>query len=255
MIRDVARDTRLRLIVSCIDLTSLDGNESAADLRRLCARAARPAPDVPSAAAVCVHPVLVPLAKDLLHGTAVAVATVAGDFPAGTAERSAKLAEVEAALAAGADEIDFVADRRPLLAGNECAFRAEIEAVKALCGERIPLKVILETAELGGDEAVPRAAALALEGGATMLKTSTGKITGGATPGAARALCGATAEHLQKTGVRRGVKFSGGIRTAAAALSYVDVVETLLGAESLSPALLRFGASALLDAVVAELVG
>lgn len=257
MIVRVAGEARLRLIISCIDLTSLDGDESAIDLRRLCARAVRPLgnPEIPSTAAVCIYREHVPLVKKFLHGTAVAVATVAGDFPAGGAARSAKLAEVEAAIRAGADEVDFVADLRPFFAGEDREFRGEIEAAKSLCGERIPLKVILETSVLGTADAVRRASDLALQGGATMLKTSTGKRAGGATPSAARAMCDAVAAYFQATGERRGLKFSGGLRTAAAAREYAQIVEEKLGADWLSPTLLRFGASALLDAVAMELAG
>jgi deoxyribose-phosphate aldolase len=234
------------LAIRCIDLTTLEGDDSPGRVRALCARAVVPAPGSPSVAAVCVYPAFIAAARQALEGSGVRVAAVTGAFPSGYAPRPIKLAEVEAALAAGADEIDFVADRSALIAGDDASFAAEIAAARA-ASSGTTLKVILETGELGTYANVRRAADLALEAGADFLKTSTGKTTLGATPATALLLAQAVRAYSARTGRPAGLKLAGGIRSAGVALGYLALVAEALGAAWLDPTRLRLGASALLD--------
>jgi len=236
------------LAISCIDLTTLEGRDSPGRIRSLCAKACSPLPgsDAPAVAAVCVYPNFVGIARQSLAGSAVRIASVATAFPAGQAELSVKLADTEQALEAGADEIDMVIDRGAFLSGDETRVAGEIAAVKQRCGDR-HLKVILETGELGSYTAIRQACDLALEAGADTIKSSTGKIGTNATFPTALAMCDAIAAFFRRTGVRRGLKLAGGIRTTKQALGYLAIVNETLGTQWLGSGTFRLGASALLD--------
>lgn len=173
----------LRLALSMVDLTTLEGADSPEKVRALCRKAVRPAPersDAPSCAAVCVYPTLVPVAKDALLGTGVHIAAVATAFPSGQLPLDLRIAEVERTVALGADEIDMVISRGAFLAGDLRAVYDEIAATKAACGPA-HLKVILETGELATLDDVAAASRLAIDAGADFIKTSTGKIQPAAT--------------------------------------------------------------------------
>jgi deoxyribose-phosphate aldolase len=215
-------------------------------VRSLCAKAAFPAPGAPRVAAVCVYPNLVAVAKEALRGTGVKVASVATAFPSGLSSLDVKLRDTEAALTSGADEIDMVIDRGAFLAGDETRVFDEIAAVKALCGP-VHLKAILETGELGSYDATRRASDLALEAGADVIKTSTGKIGTSATPATALVMAEALRDFVRRTGQHRGLKVAGGVRTTKSALTYLVLLDEILGEGWLSPDLFRIGASALLD--------
>jgi deoxyribose-phosphate aldolase len=232
-----------------MDLTTLEGKDSEGRIRSLCAKAVRPAPhlpDVPSVAAVCVYPNLVATAKACLHGTGVKVASVATAFPSGLSSLDVKLADAEAAIAAGADEIDMVIDRGAFLSGRERSVFDQIAAVKRVCKGR-HLKVILETGELGSYDTVRRASDLALEAGADVIKTSTGKVAVNATFAVAVTMCEAIRDYNRRTGRRAGLKVAGGVRTTKQALTYLVIVKETLGERWLTPDLFRIGASSLLD--------
>jgi deoxyribose-phosphate aldolase len=241
-----AKRAAIDLAIRCIDLTTLEGRDSPGRVRSLCAKAAYPAPGAPSVAAVCVYPNLVRIAKDALTGTGVKVASVATAFPSGLSSLDVKLRDTEAALAAGADEIDMVIDRGAFLAGDEGTVFEEIAAVKRLCGE-VHVKAILETGELGSYDAIRRASDIALEAGADTIKTSTGKIGVSATLPTALAMAEAIRDFQRRTGERRGLKVAGGIRTTKLAIAYLVLLDETLGAAWLDPGLFRIGASALLD--------
>jgi deoxyribose-phosphate aldolase len=239
----------IRLAIECMDLTTLEGKDSEGRVRSLCAKGRNPAPqlpDVPSVAAVCVYPNLVPVAKDGLAGTSVKVASVATAFPSGQSSLEVKLADTQAALDAGADEIDMVIDRGAFLAGRYREVAQEIVAVKRVCGD-IHLKVILETGELGTYDNVRRASDLALEAGADFIKTSTGKVTTSATFPVAVTMCEAIRDFARRSGRRAGLKVAGGCRTTKQALTYLVIVKETLGEGWLNPGLFRIGASSLLD--------
>jgi len=245
-IKAEAKRTGIELAIACMDLTSLEGRDTAGNVRALCARAAKPAPDAPSVAAVCVYPSLVPEAAAALAATSVRVAAVAAAFPSGLSSLEVKLRDAAEAVAAGAHEIDMVIDRGALLAGHDRRVREEIAAMRDACGGAT-LKVILEAGELGSYAAVRHACNLALEAGADFVKTSTGKIGAGSTPALALLLCEALREHGRRTGRAAGLKLAGGIRTTKAALGYLAIVKETLGDAWLTPALFRIGASGLLD--------
>jgi len=238
----------IRLAIECVDLTTLEGKDSEGRVRSLCAKAVRPAPhlDVPSVAAVCVYPNLVGIAKDALAGTSVKVASVATAFPSGLSSLDVKLADTQAAIDAGADEIDMVIDRGAFLSGKERQVFDEIVAVKQLCGD-VQLKVILETGELGTYDNIRRASDLALEAGADVIKTSTGKVGTNATFPTALLMCEAIRDFARRTGERRGLKVAGGVRNTKIALTYLVILKETLGDAWLTPDLFRIGASSLLD--------
>ncbi|HTW83561.1 MAG TPA: deoxyribose-phosphate aldolase [Candidatus Sulfotelmatobacter sp.] len=245
-IKNEAKLAAIDLAIRCIDLTTLEGRDSPGRVRSLCAKAALPAPGAPRVAAVCVYPNLVAVAKDALRGTGVLVASVATAFPSGLSSLDVKLRDTEAALASGADEIDMVIDRGAFLAGDEARLVEEVAAVKALCGD-VHLKVILETGELGSYDAIRRASDLALDAGADVIKTSTGKIGTSATLPTALVMAEALRDFHRRTGLRRGLKVAGGVRNTKTAIAYLVLIDETLGGAWLSPDLFRIGASALLD--------
>ena len=250
-----SRADDLRLVVRCTDLTTLEGDDTPGRIRALCAQALRPDPADPTVgpvAAVCVYPALAGLAAELLAGTPVAVASVAGAFPSGLSPLEVKVAEVAAAVTAGAREIDTVLNRSAFLSGRVDVATDELRALReAAAGAHF--KVILEVCELGSPAAIAEATQLAIDAGADMVKTSTGKGSSGASPTAVTAMVTTVAQHCSAGGRPVGIKVAGGVRTAADALGYVDIVRSVLGPEWLTPGRLRFGASSLLGSVVNEL--
>ena len=254
-IKTSAKLEGIALSIRCIDLTTLEGKDSEGRVRSLCAKAMAPRPgwpNVPSVAAVCVYPNFVAVAKDALRGSGVKVASVATAFPSGLSSLEVKLADTANAIASGADEIDMVIDRGAFLSGREQLVFDEILAVKALCGP-VHLKVILETGELGTYENIRRASDLALEAGADVIKTSTGKVGTNATFPTALVMCEALRDFARRTGERRGLKVAGGVRTTKQALTYLVIVKETLGEDWLRPDLFRIGASSLLDDLLMQL--
>ena len=255
---DFADETRvddLRLVVRCTDLTTLEGDDTPGRIRALCSQALRPDPADPTlgpVAAVCVHPSLAGLAAELLAGTPVAVASVAGAFPSGLSPLEVKVAEVRAAVAAGAQEIDTVLNRSAFLSGRADLAAGELRALREAAGTA-HFKVILEVCELGSATSVAEATRLAIDAGADMVKTSTGKGAAGASPQAVLTMATTVAEHCAAGGRPVGIKVAGGVRTAADALGYLAIVRSVLGDDWLIPERLRFGASSLLADVVADL--
>jgi deoxyribose-phosphate aldolase len=209
-------------------------------------RARRHVASVPSVAAVCVYPNLVPVAVERLRGSGVKVASVATAFPSGQSPLDVKVREVEEVVAMGADEVDMVIDRGAFLAGRYGQVYDEIRAVREACGGA-HLKVILETAELATLDNVSRASWLALLAGADFIKTSTGKVSPAATPPVTLVMLAAVRDYHQAAGRRAGVKVAGGVRTAKDAIRYLVLVNETAGPDWLTPALFRIGASSLLN--------
>jgi deoxyribose-phosphate aldolase len=251
--RSIKAGTKLAgidLAIACMDLTTLEGRDSPGRVRSMCAKAVTPAPGVRSVAAVCVYPNLVGTAKSALAGTNVKIASVATAFPSGLSSLEVKLDDTQAAIDAGADEIDMVIDRGAFLAGDERRVWEEIVEVKRVCAEAprpVHLKAILETGELGSYDAIRRASDLALGAGADFIKTSTGKIGASATLPVALCMAQALRDFEHRTGEIRGLKVAGGIRTTKIALAYFVLLKETLDDRWLSPELFRIGASALLD--------
>ena len=245
-IKREAKRSAIDIAIGCIDLTTLEGRDSPGRVRSMCAKALAPAPGSPPVAAVCVYPNLVGVARDVLAGSGVKIASVATAFPSGLSSLDVKLRDTEAALEAGADEIDMVIDRGAFLAGDEGSVGAEIAAVKRLCGD-VHLKAILEAGELGSYDAIRRASDLALDAGADFIKTSTGKIVISATLPIALVMAQVIRAFERRTGARRGLKVAGGIRNTKQALAYLVLMDETLGGAWLDPSLFRLGASSLLD--------
>lgn len=252
-IKKDAKQAGLRMALQMTDLTTLEGKDSPEKIRSLCRKAVTPAPGLPSVAAVCVYPSLVPLAKEALVGTDVRIASVATSFPSGQSPLDLRLEEVRQAVAAGADEIDMVINRGAFLAGDWDAVRHEIVAVKEACGSA-HLKVILETGELETFDHVRQASDLAIGAGADFIKTSTGKVQPAATMGVTLVMLEAVRDHFLETGKRIGVKPAGGIKTAKQALHYLVMVKETVGDDWLTPDLFRFGASSLANDLLMQIV-
>ncbi|HMD03049.1 MAG TPA: deoxyribose-phosphate aldolase [Candidatus Baltobacteraceae bacterium] len=245
-LKAAAKRAGIDLVISCLDLTTLEGRDTPGQVRAVCARAIAPASGAPSVAAVCIYPAYAAHARAALAGSSVKVASVSGAFPSGHSPLEVKVAETRAAVAAGAQEVDVVLDRGALLAGDIARARAEIVALREAAGPAT-LKVILETGELGSYSLIRRACDVALEAGADFLKTSTGKIGVAATPAVALLICEALREHFRKDGRAVGLKVAGGIRTTRAAFAYLAIVKETLGDAWLHSTRFRLGASALLD--------
>lgn len=253
-IKKQAKIAGLKLAISMMDLTTLEGKDSPGKVRQMCQKARTPheSPDIPSCAAVCVYPKLVPVAKRALEGSTVKVASVATAFPSGLSALDVKLSDVRRAVEMGADEIDMVIDRGAMLAGEYGAVYDEIVQVKEACGPA-HLKVILETGELGSYDRVRKASQIAMLAGADFIKTSTGKVTPAATPPVTLVMLEAIRDYYYATGRIIGMKPAGGIRTAKQALHYLVLVKETLGDAWLTPDLFRFGASTLLNDVLMQI--
>ena len=248
-IKTSAKREGIRIATSMIDLTTLEGNDTPGKVRHLCAKAVVPdpsRPEIPSVAAVCVYPALVAVAAEALRGTGVAVASVATGFPSGQTSLDVKLRETREAVAAGASEIDMVISREAYLAGDDARVAHEITATKDACGDA-HLKVILETAELPTYADIRYASQLAIDAGADVIKTSTGKAATGATPGVVLVMLETVRDHFQRTGQVVGVKAAGGVSTTKAALHMLVLVKETLGDDWLTPDRFRIGASSLLN--------
>lgn len=251
-----AKREGLERILSLIDLTTLEGADTPGKVRQLCRKARQlhsGYPQLPTVAAVCVYPALVPIAREALEGTEIKIASVATTFPAGQSDLAVKLDDVQRAIDSGADEIDMVLSRGRLLAGDERYVFDEVCRVRELC-QGVGLKVILETGELGSLDCVRRASDLALAGGADFIKTSTGKIKPAATLPVTLVMLYAIRDHFLATGKAIGMKPAGGISSAKLALHYLALVKEVLGAEWLVSDRFRFGASSLANDVLMQWV-
>jgi deoxyribose-phosphate aldolase len=245
----------LCLVLSMIDLTTLEGKDTAKKVQQMCYKAKNLAFDlgeIPQVAAVCVYPTMVAVAKNELLSTSIQVASVSTAFPSGQSSLDVKLRDTKLALEAGADEIDMVISRGRFLEGDYDFVYQEIKQIKACCGDK-KLKVILETGELGSLDQVRLASEIALEAGADFIKTSTGKINPAATMEVTYVMLMAIKEYYERTGIRVGMKPAGGISTSKLAIQYLIMVKEVLGNEWLSPNLFRFGASSLANDVLLQM--
>ena len=254
-IKKEAKLFALDLAIRVTDLTTLEGSDTPGKVAALCSKAIRPDPTdrtIPSCAAICVYPNLVPTAKERLAGTGVKVASVATAFPSGQSPLDVKVREAEEAVQLGADEVDMVIDRGAFLSGRYAKVFDEIVKIKAACGDA-HLKVILEVGELGTYDNVRRASLLAMAAGADFIKTSTGKLPGAATLPVQLVMLEAIRDVHDETGRKVGMKPAGGVRTAKNAIQYIVQVHETLGVEWLTPDLYRIGASSLLNDVLMQI--
>lgn len=256
--RSIKRESKraaLDLTVAMIDLTTLEGKDTAGKIAQMSAKAIRPDPldsSVPSVAAVCIYPNMVKYAVQATEGTDVRVVSVATYFPSGLADIDLKVEEARRVVAEGADEVDMVIDRGAFLSGEYFKVFDEIRKVKEACGEA-HLKVILETGELATLDDVRRASMLAMGAGADFIKTSTGKIQPAATLPVALVMLEAIRDFHDATGVMVGMKPAGGIRTSKDAIKYLVVLNETLGERWMTPDWFRFGASTLLNDVLMQI--
>lgn len=242
-----------RSILSLVDLTTLEGSDTPDRVSALCTKAysvENAEKMIPKVAAVCVYPPYVRQCKNELVGKDINVASVAGAFPSGQSPLFVKLEEIKFAVAEGADEIDMVISRGKFLNGEHKVVFEEIKAIKAVCKDA-HLKVILETGELKTAANIRKASEIAILAGGDFIKTSTGKMQPAATEMAAVVMCETIKEYFEKTGIRIGFKPAGGISDAPTAVRYYNIVNSILGKEWLNKHLFRFGASRLVDNLLA----
>lgn len=255
-IKKASKVQGLKLAISMVDLTTLEGKDTPGKVKQLCYKAMHPhdsIKDLPTVAAVCVYPAQVATAKKALQGSDIKVASVSTAFPSGQSSVEAKLADTKFAVEQGADEIDMVISRGQFLAGNYQYVFDEIAAVKEACGEA-HLKVILETGELDTLDNIRKASEIAMHAGANFIKTSTGKIQPAATMQATYVMLDAIKDFYLKTGKMVGMKPAGGISTAKLALQYLVMLNEVLGEKWMNKNYFRFGASSLVNDLLMQLV-
>jgi deoxyribose-phosphate aldolase len=246
----------LKLALSMIDLTTLEGKDTKGKVQQLCYKAMHPhdtLKNIPTVAAICVYPSQVGVAKTALKGSDIQVASVATAFPSGQSNLEVKLSDTKYAVDQGANEIDMVISRGEFLSGNYQYIFDEIAAVKEACGKS-HLKVILETGELDTLDNVRKASEIAMYAGADFIKTSTGKIQPAATMPVTYVMLDAIKDFYLKTGKMIGMKPAGGISTSKIALQYLVMLNEVLGEKWMNKNYFRFGASSLANDVLMQLV-
>lgn len=246
----------LKLALSMIDLTTLEGKDTQGKVQQLCYKAMHPhdrLENIPTVAAICVYPSYVAIAKKALEGSDIQVASVATAFPSGQSNLQVKIADTKFAVDQGADEIDMVISRGKFLKGEYQYVYDEIATVKETCG-KAHLKVILETGELDTLDNVRKASELAMFAGADFIKTSTGKIQPAATMQVTYVMLNAIKDYYLKTGKMIGMKPAGGISTAKKSLQYLVMLNEVLGEKWMTNKYFRFGASSLANDVLMQLV-
>lgn len=245
----------LKKIFSLIDLTTLSERDNIENVSRLCEKVnmlGDSYPSMPSVAAICVYPELVPVVKERLENPLVSIASVAGGFPASQTYTNIKVMEVEQAIEMGAEEIDIVLPVGKFLMDEFDYVEYEIQIIKQRIGA-VPLKVILETGSLKDYSLIRKASFLVIGAGADFLKTSTGKINPGATPGAMLVMCAAILDYYNRTGKRIGIKPAGGISDCESAVLYYTLVREVLGEDWLNSERFRIGASRLATLILGQI--
>jgi|TARA_B110000967_G_scaffold203753_1_gene244975 deoxyribose-phosphate aldolase len=262
--RSVKKDHQaawLARAISCIDLTTLSGDDTSGRVKRLCAKALQPARQdildqigLPylTTGAVCVYHDMITTAVTALHGTGIPVAAVSTGFPAGLSPLHLRIEEIRESVKAGASEIDIVISRRHVLTQNWQALYDEMAAFRTACGDA-HVKAILATGELGSLRNVGRASLICMMAGADFIKTSTGKESINATLPVTLVMLRAIRAYYSRTGFRVGYKPAGGISKAKDAITYLALIKEELGDRWLRPDLFRFGASSLLGDIERQL--
>jgi deoxyribose-phosphate aldolase len=257
--RSIKKDSKvaaLKLAISMLDLTTLEGKDTEGKVRQLCYKAMHMhdiVDGIPQVAAVCVYPTMVRTAVEALKGSNIKVAAVATGFPSGQAPTQVKIDDTRYAVSEGASEIDMVISRGEFLKGEYNFVFDEIARIKEACGEA-HLKVILETGELSTLDNVRRASDIAMYAGADFIKTSTGKVQPAATLPVTLTMLEAIRDFYFDTGRMIGMKPAGGIATAKLAIQYLVTVRETLGQRWLNPDYFRFGASTLANDLLMQLM-
>jgi deoxyribose-phosphate aldolase len=248
------KKNELALILNLIDLTSLEGADTTLKIEGMCNKVLglEKYDKIPNVAAICVYPTFAKLVSQKLKGTKINTACVAGAFPSGQSSLDIKLKEIEWAINEGATEIDMVISRGKLLEGKYQEVFDEIVAIKKCCGE-IHLKVIIESGELQSPKNIRIASDLAMYAGADFIKTSTGKISEGATYESVYVMLNSIKDFNKATGKKIGMKPAGGISDIETAINYLKLIDKTVGQEWFDNHLFRFGASRLANSVLSEL--
>ena len=247
----------LKMVLSMIDLTTLEGMDTVKKVEQLCYKATHihnELPELPNVAAVCVYPTMVKTASNALKDFDVKVASVATAFPSGSSSLKIKIQETKEAISDGADEVDMVISRGKFHSGEYNYVFDEIALIKETCGSDIRLKVILETGELGDYDHIRFASEIAINAGADFIKTSTGKIKPAATLPITLVMLEAIKDHYYNTGKMIGMKPAGGISNSKLALQYLLLVKETLGDLWLDNHWFRFGASSLANDVLMQIL-
>ncbi len=255
-IKNASKAQGLKIALSMIDLTTLEGKDTKGKVQQLCYKAMHPhdsLKNIPTVAAICVYPTYVGVAKKALEGSNINVASVATAFPSGQANIEAKLSDTKFAVDQGADEIDMVISRGKFLSGDYQFVYDEIATIKEACG-KAHLKVILETGELDTLDNVRKASEIAMYAGADFIKTSTGKIQPAATMPVTYVMLNAIKDYYLKTGKMIGMKPAGGISTSKIALQYLVMLNEVLGEKWMNNEYFRFGASSLANDILMQMV-
>lgn len=255
-IKKEAKIEGLKLALSMIDLTTLEGADTDNKVKQMCYKARHlhdDYPNLPTVAAVCVYPNFVETAVNQLKGSEVKVASVSTAFPSGHSSLEIKLEDTKIAVESGADEVDMVISRGRFHKGDYGYVFDEIAAVKNVCG-KARLKVILETGELGNFDKVRKASDIAIYAGADFIKTSTGKIQPAATLPVTLVMLEAIKDYYYSSGKMVGMKPAGGISNAKLALQYLVLVKETLGNRWLTNSWFRFGASSLANDILMQLM-
>ncbi|MBL8007382.1 MAG: deoxyribose-phosphate aldolase [Ignavibacteria bacterium] len=259
----------LRTAISMIDLTTLEGKDSAGKVHAMCQKAIHPKPgddSIPHVGAVCVYPNMIKTAKEAVGNSGVHIASVATAFPSGQYPLKLKIEDVKRCIADGADEIDMVISRGEFLSGDYDYVFDEIKEIKNTCTESakiysdkhgikhdVHLKVILETGELETFDNVRKASFIGMMAGGDFIKTSTGKVQPAATLPVTLVMLEAIRDYYDETGIRTGMKPAGGIKTAKDAIAYLVLLKETLGDEWLTPDLYRLGASSVLNDILMQI--
>jgi deoxyribose-phosphate aldolase len=257
--RSIKSDSKmqcLKMALSMIDLTTLEGKDTPSKVRQMCYKAMHLhdiQEGLPTVAAVCVYPSMVGVAKKEVLNSSVKVASVSTAFPSGQAPLNVKLMDTKFAVQEGADEIDMVISRGRFLSGEYNFVFDEIAAIKEACGQA-RLKVILETGELVTLDNVRRASDIAMYAGADFIKTSTGKIQPAATMQVTYTMLEAIRDFHDTTGIQIGMKPAGGISNSKLALHNLVMVKEVLGNDWLTNEWFRFGASSLANDVLMQIM-
>lgn len=247
-----------KFLFGSIELTTLSPTDSDVSVMQFTSRVNafdNEYPNLPHVATICVYPVFAEVVKDTLEVEGVEIACVSGSFPSSQARIEVKVAETSLAVSDGATEIDIVMPVGKFLSGDYAGLSEDISELKAACGEKVAMKVILETGCLKTAENIKKAALLAMYAGADYIKTSTGKEKISATPEAAYVMCQAIKEYYEKTGIQIGFKPAGGINTVMDAITYYTIVKEVLGEKWLTNKWLRLGTSRLANMLLSELLG
>ncbi|MBK8611642.1 MAG: deoxyribose-phosphate aldolase [Chitinophagaceae bacterium] len=257
--RSIKNETKINgllLALNMIDLTTLEGKDTAGKVKQLCYKAQHlhdSYPGLPTVAAICVYPSMVKTAKLALGDSGIKVASVATAFPSGQAPRDVKIRDTKFAVQNGADEVDMVISRGKFLEGEYNFVFDEIATIKEACGDA-RLKVILETGELVTYDKVRKASDIAMYAGADFIKTSTGKISPAATMPVTLVMLEAIRDFYYKTGKKIAMKPAGGISKAKLALHYLVMLNEVLGEDWMTNEWFRFGASSLANDILMQLM-